>query len=485
MKLNRFIFGFIFLFTISFWQISFAGNENLHDPNGQLRYYHDTLRSFTKTWERELGIDIHIVVIHKTVADIVTKAQEIFQQRNIGKSAKTGGVLILINSKTSEARITVSHNLEAVFTDAVTGAIAKSQLAPYASYNMAGMAVMDTVHLLKNHLLIKVASGAFVLDQYYREQKGNQTILGYFSGGGGGNTKIPEIDFNQSFKKKPKEKDYFKYAPGTDPLQSIEAYINTRRDMVGYPLLPLLTESSQILLEYYPFAPYESFVRSIRIEQSKPLTIKIQGDYAVAVSNNPALGYHPILLKREDGLWLIDLSSMFKNIFFSDDGATYQVNGNHPYAFGLTVTSRTKDEDIRAIALPASQSLRQVINNLKENSGDSMSYYMIAELLFRNCWAAHESFEYYNKAINLSPNNKHFRQTLIDRYLYMGMYTMAVPHAQAITDDPLQLVKIATYAEKYNIARRALKEYGNKNPTKIPVVQKWYDRIDRREKANQ
>jgi len=408
--------------------------SKLSDPEGQLIYFHDYLNIEVDDWEKNLGIDFHIVVINHDIDNVINEAQKTFQKRKIGEHAKTGGILILINPKSREARISVSHNLEAIFTDAIVGAIAKSQLAPYASYNMAGMAVMDTMHFLKDHLLAQVALGVFQLDNYYRERPGNKTVLGYYSGGGGASTTIPKINFNDNWKQKPDSAEMIKYLPGVTPEESIDAYSNSLRDMIGYPDLPLFTNGSKIMQQSYPFAPYEAYIRHLRIERSKPLTIETKGDRAVALSHNPAHGYQPVMLRQIDDKWHVDQTEMMKNMFFDGAGNFYQKNRNHPYYFALKNTASKGFYDIEAMTLPPSSSLKQTIHALKNQNVDSMRSFLVAELLFRNAFAAMESLEHYEKAVSLEPNNEFYRKKLIKRYQYLGMDSLAVKNAEVVDE---------------------------------------------------
>lgn len=455
-KPAHYIFLFFILFIAGCTSQAPEEASNLTDPDEKLIYFNDYLNSEIENWNQNLGIDFHIVVINKSADDIVAKAQTIFQKRKIGDQAKTGGVLILVNPVTRQARIAVSHNLEAIFTDDIVGAIAKSQLSPYASYNMAGMAIMDTMHFLKDHLLAHVAQGTFELDSYYRDRPGNKTILGYYSGGGGASTNIPEIKFNDNWKQKPATTEMTKYLPGTTPEESINAYSNALRDMVGYPDLQLLTDGSKIMQRSYPFAPYESYLRYLRTEQSRPLTIEIQGDRAVALSANPAHGYHPIMLRQVKGKWHIDQAEMMKNMFFDGSGNFYQKNRNHPYHFALKNKGDKGSYAIAAKTLPPSYKLQTTINALKAEEVDGMRTFLIAELLFKNAFAAMESLEYYEKAVELEPENDFYRKKLIKRYQYLGMDSLAIKHAMYIDeyrkymDDPLK-VQFIPYNPTFNI----------------------------------
>ena len=97
-------------------------------------------------FESDLGIDVHVVTIEEP-GSIDTQSERIFRERGIGTKAATGGLLVLLNAKTREARIEAGYTLEGGLTDLHLGRIARDQLAPYVSYSNAGMAAMDVLAL--------------------------------------------------------------------------------------------------------------------------------------------------------------------------------------------------------------------------------------------------------------------------------------------------------------------------------------------------
>ena len=85
------------------------------------------------------------------------------------------------------------------------------------------------------------------------------------------------------------------------------SFLRTTRDLAGDPTLELFTEGSRQMRSLYPLAPFEEWQRADSLEASKPLEYLIEDDYAVATSRKPAMGFTPVLMHRERGLWRVDL----------------------------------------------------------------------------------------------------------------------------------------------------------------------------------
>jgi tetratricopeptide (TPR) repeat protein len=406
----------------------------VEDPKGAIKTFQPKISYMADTWEEDLGIDMRIVVIQSGQKDILIEARDIFNQKGVGEKSSTGGILIAINTVSGEARLVVSHNLEGAFTDAVVGSIVKSQLAPYASYNMLGMAIMDTLRFMKDHALVCSLNGSLEMAAVYKNKPGNKSILGFYSGGGGGQVKFPAIDFNSNWKKPPEEKNKNRYLPGKEPLQTVESYVNAMNDMTGYPRLEIYTEATKVLRESYPFAPYETYKKLLMIERSRPLSVQVDGQYAVVSSGKPAHGFMPILLKNKNGFWLIDEPEMYKNLFFDKDGNFFVHNNMNQYMFGLSRWGKGNRYDVTP--LDDAGELEAKIASLRRQD-TAASNFMLAELLFRNAFAAMEALDFYERAVSMTPDNIAYRNTLAKRYIYLGMADMAIPHLEKTGDSGL------------------------------------------------
>ncbi|MCB9982717.1 MAG: TPM domain-containing protein [Rhodospirillales bacterium] len=429
----------------------------IEDSAGILGAFTHHLDRMAEDWRDDLGVEIKIVTLNGGSQDINVLANRLFKEKEIGKTAKNGGVLILIDSGRRDARIEVSYSLEGLFTDAQTGLLARNQLAPYASYRVAGMAVMDVMRFLNDSALEQAVYGNFNLPEQFENSEEFQTRKLLYSGGGGAKTDIPDVPTDTDFKKPVPANKQALYAPGSTPEKTIEAYKRSLKDYIGTPELPLFTEGSQEMRRRYPFAPYEAKVDLRGILAAEPLTIYTEGDYAAALPPTPVSGYRPVLMKKTGGVWQIDMVETIKNLFFISGGKYVLQNKNTPYYFALNRLNGEKNkEDIAAFAIPEGD-LKKLISAL-EKQNDPLSRFMLAELLFRNAFAAVDALRYYEEAARTAPADPLFVTTFAKRALYLHFPELALPYIERLGgDNDFLLARAYAQMERYGEIERLMR----------------------------
>jgi tetratricopeptide (TPR) repeat protein len=411
----------------------------------------------------ELGIDLHVVTRTDRAASIETQADEIFQQKRIGAGAPTGGLLIILNPTLGSARIEVGYTLEGGLTDLHMGRIARDQLAPYSSYGVAGMAVMDVLHYLRDHVYVAAALGNVELYENYKKSAAYTEIEKFTSGGAGARAILSAMPADADFKRKLSADERKRYEPSGDLEESVAAFLRATRDFAGDPTLELFTEGSRLMRAHYPLAPFEELKRFERIHASMPLEYVVQEDYAVATSKRPAHGFVPILLHRENGLWRIDLVETWKNLFFNNDGNYDLRNSNTPYGFGLTQFGRGGYHNIAGWSFSDS-STEQVLAAL-EYKRDAVSALYRAEIWFRNCFVFPQAFLAYEAAREAAPKDPLMLQLFGDRALYLGFPELAIPLLEPVgRGAELSLADAYRQIEDIPNARRWLLRALEENP---------------------
>jgi tetratricopeptide (TPR) repeat protein len=260
------------------------------------------------------------------------------------------------------------------------------------------------------------------------------------------------------------------YAPARDPAESAEAYLRTLRDQVGDPTLDLYTPGSRCMLAAYPYAPFEQLERLVRMEDSKPLRVSVRGDRAVADSDRPAHGFVPILLERRQGLWRVDHVETWKNLFFDSNGDYRQHNSNHPYAFALSRFGDARLHGVAPYGLDPSDLV--AAQRALAARGDALGEYLLGELLFRNCWLPVEALAHYERAIERSPHNLLFHETLGDRASYIGFHDLAVSaYAELGAYGLLPLARAQQAAGKVEEATATAREAVERDPYSIEALE--------------
>jgi hypothetical protein len=377
-------------------------------------------------FHEDLGIDLHVVTSteQKGQTAIELQADQIFQQRRIGASAPTGGLLIVLNPSLESARIEVGYSLEGGLTDLHMSRVARNQLAPYASYGIAGMAVMDVLHYLRDQVYLSAALGNLELGENYRRNPQFTEYRKFTSGGAGARTALASQPMDADLKRTIPPEQRGRFAPSKNPEESVAAFMRATIELAGDPTLELFTEGSQMMRAYYPLARFEELQRAERIRSSMPLKYLRDGDYVVATSEKPAKGFVPILLHLERGLWRVDAVETWKNLFFNREGNYYLRNSNTPYAFGLKQFGNGGYYDMAA--LPLATSISNALTTL-DGRQDVVSTLRRAEIWMRNGFVFPQAYGAYEQALRMAPKDPLVLQTVGDRAMYLGFPEIAVP----------------------------------------------------------
>jgi hypothetical protein len=403
---------------------AFSG-EHVDDRARLLGPLSQSVEGLAAAFWTDLAIDVQVVTLHDDTPDVSLLVERLFEERRDASRASTGAMLVLLEAGRQLARIEVSYELEGALPDVVVNRVAADQLAPYASYGAAGMAVMDVLHFLKDHALDQAARGQLPLADELKAGSAYRERLAQLSGGAGARVTLPDIPADDDLKRTVTDEDRARYAPSSDPLESIDALRRVMRDLVGDPSLELFTPGSRVMRRLFPVAPYEEARRLAVLEASMPLTLTVEGNRAVARSRQPARGFVPVLLLRSDRLWRIDMVETWKNLFFGGDGEYRLVNRNTPYWFGLEDLGPAPWHDVAALEL-GGEPLDEALARLEARS-DARSRLWLAELLFRNCWATTAALSRYREALDLAPNDPEILRVYAERASYLWLTDLAIP----------------------------------------------------------
>jgi TPM domain/Tetratricopeptide repeat len=410
-------------------------HPRVQDEAAILRPFVGKLGRMADEFDRDLGIDVQVITGKADDGSIDAQAERLFRERKIGASAGTGGLLILLNPARQQARIEVSYSLEGGLPDLEVARIAREQLAPYAASGIAGMAVMDVLHYLKDLAALAAARDQIVLGEQYRSGTQVTEYRKFYAGGAGAKAQLTNTDDQADLKQLIPGPRRARYSPGTTIEESVDSFMRATAELAGDPSLELFTEGSRLLRASYPFARFEEQRRFETIERSRPLSIRRNELYAVVTSLKPAAGFVPILLRQDQPkdvaaagaplLWRVDLVETWKNLFFGSDGKYFLRNSNTRYAFGLAEFGNAQSYGIGRLPLDG-KTLTDTISEL-ERRNDVLSALHRGELWFRNAFVPLRAFAAYDEALKLAPQDPLVLETLAYRALYVELPELAIP----------------------------------------------------------
>jgi hypothetical protein len=368
-------------------------NAGILDPFGA------TLGRMADAFAADLGIDVQIVTSTDPAASIERQAEQLFREHEVGRDAPTGGLLLVLNPRLERARIEVGYSLEGGLTDLQVAEIARDQLTPYAASGMAGMAVMDVLHYLRDLVYVAAARDQISLQPQYGDDPRIAEYRRFLSGGGGARALLTADGVDLKTRIDGPRRD--RYAPGQTPEETLAAYRRATAELAGDPTLRLYTPGTRLLRASYPFARFEEFQRDERMERSGPLRIRREGDFAVASSDQPVTGFVPVLMRRDAvdperrnpavRYWRVDGVETWKNLFFASDGNYYLQNANMPYRFGLAAQGEGRSVDLQPLLL-GGRNPAAAIAALEERPG-VLPALLRGEIWFRNAFVPARAFE--------------------------------------------------------------------------------------------
>jgi tetratricopeptide (TPR) repeat protein len=454
-------------------------HPRIEDAAGILAPFGPRLGRMTDALNDDLGIDVHVVTRTDAAASIEIQSHQTYEERGVGIDARTGGVLILMNPVEGSARIEVGRSLEHALTDLHMSRIAREQLAPYASYGAAGMAVMDVLHYLRDHVQLSVALGDLELPEDLRANPQFAEYRRFVSSGAGAKAALSAVPLDADLKAAVSAARRSQYAPSATVAGSVEAFLRATGDLAGDPTLELFTEGSQLMRAYYPLARFEELRRLERIAASQPLEFIERGDYAVATSREPAAGFVPILLHREDGLWRIDLVETWKNLFFDSDGNYFLRNSNTPYAFGLAQFGTGRHYDVAALPLDT-RSIADALESL-EGARSALAALERGEIWLRNGFVFPRAYPAYEAARRAAPRDPLILQTIGERALYLGFPELAIPALERVGSGvELKLAEAYNDSGDLRGAERSVLRALEENPYDLYAL-RWQQHLSKRQ----
>jgi tetratricopeptide (TPR) repeat protein len=372
----------------------------------------------------DLGIDVRVVTLKKQ-GSIERQSERAFRKRKIGATAPTGGILVLLNPVTQQARIEVSYSLEGGLTDLQMGRIARDQLAPYVSYASAGMAVMDVLHYLRDQVYLSASMGDIRLGEEFRRRPAFEAYERFVSGGAGAKTALSAIPMDADLKRRVPHDQRVRYSPSATIQESVAAYLRASADLAGDPTLPLFTEGSRMMRAAYPFARFEELERLERLDASLPLEYHVKANM-----RSPRAPAPP----RDSSRCCSIASRVCGGSTTSKPGKTSSLTATGTISCATrTRLTRSGSRNSARAATTTSNSFRSAAAPLRRSwrpstgHRDALSLLRRAEVSLRNAFVFPQALADYEKAIEAAPDDPLVLQTFAERAMYLGFPELAAP----------------------------------------------------------
>jgi hypothetical protein len=257
------------------------------------------------------------------------------------------------------------------------------------------------------------------------------------------------------------------FAPGASAEESLAAWRRAVDAGGDLSELDLLRAGSRVLLAERPIHADVVRARVKALPETASLRFATARDRAAFVPRGPAKDLPPVLLKREEGVWRIDLVELEKSyVTPPGDALPPAVNDANPYAALVPTSQRFLSADLSEVDL-LGEPLRAALDRLGR-ARDADSQRRLGELLLRNCWLVDDALGRFAEAARLEPKRYAHARTFAWRAWAAGEPDAAVPLLETwrpFSDG--ELAKLHARAGRGEIAqqleRRALQQLLWKN----------------------
>lgn len=384
------------------WQPAWVPwDARIEDSAGALAIGKRSVAEQIERYERELGIDLRVVVLRsfpKNAPAGEAFAEQVLDDREIGGGFTTGGLVVVI--AVAERRIA------AAATDDLAGPVGErfgplveARAVPWLGHRYAGIALASGLGRLAEELLeraregtLEVAQPGSVLELVRADERNAAPCRG-------------------------------EPAPAADPADSVEALRCLLRAGRLTGDSALLTEASRVHLARAPLGAFASRARAAGLGAGRPWKVSVAGERAAVRPAAEAREFPPVLLVREAGLWRVDLVEMGKAFRRAPGGTWRRWNLEGPYWLVLGSETAPKVEALAPVELWG-EPLADAIARL-EASDTPEARVRLAEILLRNAWLPGEVLARWDEALSLAEPDAALARRFADRADYLDLPLLA------------------------------------------------------------
>lgn len=273
---------------------------------------------------QDYDIELKVVVLERTAADLDQKALQLFEEYGVGRQTHGArGLLLVIDPLGHQLRLEIGYDLEGLYPDGFVGYVENQQMAPFFQAGRVGAGIEATVELL-----IGRAAGVGAADGV-----DGGTPLTHLSGGGGARI---DIELGSGAPVKEQLADSEPFAAADTPEKTLRRYLKVLQGHIKDPDLGLFTPSTREFFQNWLVtdAQQDNELRELQgvIDQGK--TVVADG---LAVLRFPIdkRRNSPYLLRRGKKGWMLDFAAMSRLIGFNHRNQWFFRSTGHEFMFAF------------------------------------------------------------------------------------------------------------------------------------------------------
>jgi len=312
--------------------------KRIFDYVGFMQDVTESTGRYLRTIRDRYHIEILIVAVPSLQGKYTVNqaAANLFTNWDIGRDDQGRGILLLLVDDTKEVKLEIGLELEDVFTDMFTGAIAYRQLQPRFAAGELEIGLIAVMEELEARSQVKYRGG-------YTPADIDTLDAAYLSQGGGARRDLDEnvqtVQFSGTVNND--------YPAGRTPDEAWKTMIRRWRDKVRDPYVGVFTPLARLTYRDFTNMPDSRFEKEFRTYGNKPYEIRREGDYAVVwFGRKNGWDNSPFLLCRTSEGWQFDLAHQRRFIRMGPAPEWGVEFSEHPHMRLLMDAFQFKGQDI-------------------------------------------------------------------------------------------------------------------------------------------
>jgi uncharacterized protein len=257
-------------------------------------------------------------------ADLERTAHDYFANARVGSSSANGrGLLLVIDSASERVRLEVSTSLEGVYTDAFVAYVQNRQMAPFFAAGRVADGILATTELIVGRAQAAETGETFAPPMQPRSMGGGASAAAAIG---------TASDPSEEFKRQTQRVD----VGGLDPLQVVDTYHERMASRDARADLSVYSSDTVAMLRAWVVTPAQMDNVARTYRGCTVDGVHIRSEAAVVRYRVDQRQCAPYFLRREDGGWKLDLTTLASSIRFNHENQwRFQTPLPDDYAFAF------------------------------------------------------------------------------------------------------------------------------------------------------